>query len=88
MNGHAERYTGANSIDVTHLVNKGMPKTWTCPHCGKRDRIGRYKEEELIQFGKTLQHCGRCGYVHCWELELTEDFKRSVVDMLLSGGKT
>lgn len=23
-----------------------------------------------------------------WELELTEDFKRSVVDMLLSGGKT
>lgn len=70
------------NIDVTRIVNKGMPKTWTCPHCHKRDRIGPYKEEELIEFGKTMQQCGRCGYVHLWELVLTDDFKRGVVDML------
>lgn len=74
-------------IDITKLVNKGMPKTWTCPHCGKRNRVGPYKEEELIEFGKTLQHCDYCGYVHLWKLELTEDFKHAVVDMLLSKTK-
>ncbi|MCH4062984.1 MAG: hypothetical protein LKG48_04710 [Lachnospiraceae bacterium] len=74
-------------IDITKLVNKGMPKTWTCPHCGKRNRVGPYKEEELIEFEKTLQHCYYCGYVHLWKLELTEDFKHSVVDMLLSKTK-
>lgn len=74
-------------IDITKLVNKGMPKTWTCPHCGKRNRVGPYKEEELIEFRKTLQHCDYCGYVHLWKLELTEDFKHSVADMLLSKTK-
>lgn len=74
-------------IDITKLVNKGMPKTWTCPHCGKRNRTGPYKEEELIEFGKTLQQCDCCGYVHLWKLELTEDFKHAVVDMLLSEAK-
>ncbi len=72
------------SIDETILVDKGMPKTWTCPHCKKRQKIGIYKEEELMEFGKTLQHCDHCGYVHIWKLKLTDDFKKKVVEMLLS----
>lgn len=59
---------------------------WKCPHCGKRNRMGKYKEEEFIEFGKTMQHCDRCSYVHLWKLELSEGFKKKVIDMLLTGG--
>lgn len=74
------------SIDETILKDKGLPKTWTCPHCGKRNRMGKYKEKGFIEFGKTLQHCDRCGYVHLWKFELSEDFKKKVIDMLMPGG--
>lgn len=74
------------SIDETILKDKGLPKTWTCPHCGKRNRMGKYKEEEFLEFFKTMQHCDRCGHVHLWELELSEDFKKKVIDMLMPGG--
>ena len=70
------------NIDETVLVNKSLPKSWTCPHCGKRNRMGIYKEEEFIEFFKTMQHCEKCGYVHIWLLKLTEDFKKNVVDYL------
>lgn len=69
-------------IDETILVNKSLPKSWTCPHCGKRNSMGKYKEEEFIEFFKTMQHCEKCGYVHIWFLKLTEDFKKKVVDYL------
>jgi len=72
------------TVDETHLVNKGLPKSWTCPHC-KRRNIN--KEEELLEFFKTMQHCDFCGYVHLWTLELTEEFKRKTVEMLTKGGK-
>lgn len=42
------------SIDETILVNKNLPKSWTCPHCGKRNQMGKYKEEEFIEFFKTM----------------------------------
>lgn len=71
-----------NSIDETHLIDKGLPKSWTCPHCGKRNKMGQYKEEELFQFFKTLQHCDHCAYVHIWILELSEEFKRKTIEML------
>ena len=71
-----------NTVDKTVLVDRGLPKSWTCPHCGKRNRMGRYKEEEFIEFFKTMQHCEKCGYVHIWFLKLTEDFKKNVVDYL------
>lgn len=74
-------------IDETILTDTGLPKSWTCPHCGKRNKMGRYKEEELFEFFKTMQHCDHCGYVHIWLLELTEDFKRRVVNMLIRGGE-
>ncbi len=74
------------TIDETHLIDKGLPKSWTCPHCGKCNKMGRYKEEELLEFFKTLQHCDHCGYVHIWTLELTENFKRKTIE-ILTGGK-
>ncbi len=72
-----------NSIDETILINKGLPKTWKCPHCGARNRIGKYKEDELFEFFKTMQHCDTCSYVHLWTLKLTDDFKKKVIDTLV-----
>ena len=69
-------------IDETVIVDAGLPKSWTCPHCGKKNRMGRFKEEEFLEFFKTMQHCDACGYVHLWTLKLSEDFKRKVVSML------
>lgn len=74
-----------DTIDVTILTDKGLPKSWKCPHCGNRNMMSKYKEEELFEFFKTMQHCGYCGYVHLWELKLTDDFKRKVVEMLTEG---
>ncbi len=74
------------SIDVTIIRDSELPKMWTCPHCGKRNRMGKYKEEEFLEFFKTMQHCDRCSYVHLWKLELSEEFKKKVIDMLLTGG--
>ena len=71
------------SIDETVLVDKGLPKTWICPHCHKRNRMGRFKEEELFEFFQTMQHCDFCGYVHHWSLELTDNFKKKTIAMLL-----
>lgn len=76
-----------NAIDETHLVDKGLPKSWICPHCYRKNIMGPYKEEELLEFFKTMQHCDVCGYVHLWTLELTEEFKRKTVEMLTKGGK-
>lgn len=84
-----ESGAGMSSIDETRIVNGELPKTWTCPHCGKRNKMGRYKADEFIEFGKAFQHCAQCSYVHYWELVLTDDFKQGVIDMLLkeTGGK-
>lgn len=78
----AESGAGMSSVDETRIVNGELPKTWTCPHCHRRNKMGRYKNEEFIEFGKAFQHCDHCSYVHYWQLELTEDFKRKVVEML------
>lgn len=31
---------------------------------------------------KLIRHCEKCGYLHFWELKLTEDFKKKVVEQL------
>ena len=68
--------------DVTILVNKTLPNTWTCPHCKKRNRMSVYADEIFMDFGKFIQHCDHCGYLHCWELKLTDGFKKKVIDRL------
>lgn len=85
MNGHAEPFNGINKIDETILVNKTVPQTWACPHCGKRNHTGPFADEILLENFKYLEHCPKCGYVHYWELRLTEEFKQAVVDNLLKG---
>lgn len=73
--------------DETRLVNKGLPKSWTCPHCKKRHTMDVYAEQTLLEHFKVIRQCGRCGYLHLWTLTLTDDFKAGALDMLKNGGK-
>ena len=73
-----------NGLDYTLLKNKLAPKQWKCPHCGRRNTTGKCADDILLRYFKYFEHCG-CGYVHCWELKLTNDFKRSVIDYLTGG---
>lgn len=73
------------SVDETTLINKLMPKTWTCPHCRRQNRTGQQANNILMEHFKYLEHCGGCGYVHFWRLKLTDDFKKMVVRMLEEG---
>ena len=72
-----------NPVDVTKLIDKGLPKSWKCPHCGKRNKMDEFAEELLMRYFKVFRHCEDCGYVHMWELTLTENFKNEVVQYLL-----
>ena len=69
-------------IDRTVITNSILPKSWKCPHCGQRQKMNPFGDETLIEFGKHIQHCKTCGYLHLWELNLTDDFKTRVVGML------
>ena len=71
--------------DSTMIVDNVLPKSWKCPHCGKRQKMNPYGDETLIEFGNHIQHCGNCGYLHIWELKLTDNFKQQVIGMLLGG---
>ena len=72
-------------IDRTVITNSILPKSWKCPHCGKRQKMNPHGDETLIEFGKHIQHCVECGYLHIWELKLTDNFKQQVIGMLLGG---
>lgn len=76
-----------DQIDRTILTNRIMPKRWRCPHCGKQQKTGFYADEILLENFMYLEHCVQCGYVHIWELKLTDDFKKKVVEHLTTGGK-
>lgn len=71
------------SIDETHLVDTSFPEEWRCPHCLQKNQSGLYADEILLEHGQYLEHCGHCGYVHRWTLELTEKFKKEVVNYLM-----
>ena len=69
-------------IDETVIVNGVLPKSWKCPHCGKKQKFGKEDEEIFMSFMQLIRHCENCGYLHFWKLELTEDFKKQVVEQL------
>ena len=71
-------------IDETTLVDRSLPKRWTCPHCGKQTPMDPYAEEIFLEFFQVLRQCPSCGHIHLWRLELTEEFKRKTIDMLLN----
>ena len=79
------RRAEVKDIDRTMIVDNVLPKSWKCPHCGKRQKVNPYGDEALIEFGKHIQHCEDCGYLHIWELKLTDNFKQQVIGMLLGG---
>lgn len=70
-------------IDETTLVDQTLPKSWTCPHCGKRNRMDPEAEGIFLEFFKVIRHCPHCAYLHLWTLELTSEFKRKTIDLLL-----
>lgn len=72
-----------NDIDKTILVNNlCLPKTWKCPHCGWGSKMDIYAQQIFEEHGKVIKQCGTCGYLHIWELKLTDDFKEGVIKML------
>lgn len=77
-----------DSIDETIIVNKSLPKAWRCPHCGKHNKFGLYSNDIFMEHFKLIDQCGHCGYLHYWELQLTDDFKKGVMDMLMNGDFT
>lgn len=77
--------SGINPIDETLLVDRDIPASWKCPHCGKQNQTGMYASTILIENGKYIEHCEYCGYLHIWTLKLTEKFKQSVIDYLING---
>lgn len=84
--GHAEP-AKINPIDETRLINRLVPEKWRCPHCGHRQQKGPEADEILIEYGKYIEHCTNCGYLHIWYLKITEALKKQVVELLLTGGK-
>lgn len=71
-----------NSIDFTVLTNATIPDSWRCPYCGRRNNTRKLANEILMVHFKYLEDCESCGYVHSWQLRLTDEFKRDVVEML------
>lgn len=74
-----------SSVDVTILKNDLIPPHWECPHCGSINETYETANDILFEHFKVLQQCRDCGYSHCWKLQLTEEFKRKVVKMLIEG---
>jgi rubredoxin len=70
-------------IDETTLINQLLPKSWRCPHCGKRNRMDPYAEEIFLEFFQVIRQCPSCGFLHIWHLKLTEEFKKKIIDLLL-----
>ena len=71
-----------NNIDVTEITDSTMPKAWICQHCYNRNRTGMYADEILMENRKYIEQCPRCGHLHLFRLNLTEKFKKKVVDFL------
>ena len=74
-----------NDIDVTEVKNKTMPKSWICPHCKKKNPVGMYANGILLNFGKYIEQCTKCGNLHLFRLKLTDDFKKKMLDFLKTG---
>ena len=43
-----------------------------------------YAEELLLEFFMVIRQCPSCGFLHLWRLELTEEFKRQTIDLILN----
>lgn len=76
---------GEKTVDETILVDHLLPKRWECPHCRKVQSFGQNANEILMEHFIYLEHCEKCAYVHCWRLELTDEFKKTVVRMITGG---
>lgn len=67
------------NTDRTVIIDGKLPKSWTCPHCGKRQKLNEKDNEIFMEYMRFIRHCEKCGYLHSWELHLSEEFKRKIV---------
>ncbi len=69
------------NIDVTILTDRLPDVEWKCPHCKSVNTMNVAAEEIIEENFKYIEHCPRCGYLHYWELHLSDKFKQKVLDM-------
>lgn len=69
-------------IDETILIDRQLPKSWKCPHCGKIHKFDREANDIFLEYFKLFRQCGNCGFVHYWQLKLTETMKKKIADEL------
>lgn len=73
------------TIDETIITNANLPLRWKCPHCGGTQRLDEEAVEILIRHFKVIRQCPHCGHLHIWILRLTEDFKKKLSNICLTG---
>lgn len=61
------------SVDETIITNGILPKFWTCPHCGRRQKFSNEDDEIFLSFMQMVRrsdwcekHCGKVTYSECW----------------------
>lgn len=69
-----------NANNETVIVDASLPKKWKCPHCGKTNTLDKWADRTFMEFGYVMRNCDRCMWVHTFKLELTEEFKKEVVE--------
>lgn len=72
-------------IDTTRLVNKLPPKHWKCPRCGAKNTMKIQTAALLAEYGRSLQHCERCNFLHFWRLEMSPEYLKSIDAELAKG---
>lgn len=58
-----------NDIDVTEVIDRSMPRSWRCPHCGYRNITGNVANEIFPFFEKYIAQCEKCGCLHIFRFE-------------------
>ena len=75
-------HLGTENIDVTVIKNNTLSEIWKCPHCQNTNKIGMYAHDIFAMYGKYIEHCPRCGYLHLFRLNLIRNLRKKVVDFL------
>lgn len=66
-------------MDDATLVDKKMPKSWTCPRCKKRNYTGKYADDILNEHFKYIEQCTKCGALHLWILPIPDNYERQEI---------
>jgi len=68
--------------DNTTVLKDRLPNAkWKCPHCGKINKMAPTAEEKLEDHLTYTEACHWCGYLHFWELHISDELKKKVLDL-------